>query len=196
MEKKWYSTDTSLCYPFRIYPRVNLRQISNSRCAVKFDTKRKDIQVKGIIQRSGLIPGEQTNLSLEIYNPNHLAIKYLDVCLIQRYEIEQCRRRLELTRLSVPQLLNTNDEYIKTTCSIPIPMDIPPSYNYKSRINRSDVHVNIHYDIKLEVKAKGLFSDFELQVPIIIGTDSTEHSSYTGMTSATPMYLNAIDMLE
>jgi len=198
MEKKWYLTDTRHCYPLRIYPRVNLRQISNSRCAVKFDTKRKDIGVKGIIQRSGLIPGEQINLSLEIYNSNHLAIKHLDVCLIQRYEIEQCRRRLELNRLSVPQVFNTNDEYIKTTCLIPIPVGIPPSYNYKSRHSRSGVHVNIHYDIKLEVKAKGLFSDFELQVPIIIGTDSTENSSYASMTTAlaTPMDLNAIDMLE
>jgi hypothetical protein len=105
---------------------------------------------------------------------------------------------LELLHLSVPQLFNTNNEYIEATCPIPIPMGIPPSYSYKNRYGRSGVHVNIYYDIKLEVKAKGLFSDFELQVPIIIGTHSAEHSSYASMTtpSATPIDLKALDMLE
>ncbi|CAF1502246.1 unnamed protein product, partial [Rotaria sordida] len=93
IEKKWYCSNIHSRYPLRIYPRVNLLQMSNTQCAVKFDTKRKDLTIKGIVQRSGLIPGEQTILSLEIYNPNHLTIKHIDICLIQRYEIEQCRRR-------------------------------------------------------------------------------------------------------
>ncbi|CAF0788266.1 unnamed protein product [Rotaria sordida] len=198
IEKKWYCSNIHSRYPLRIYPRVNLLQMSNTQCAVKFDTKRKDLTIKGIVQRSGLIPGEQTILSLEIYNPNHLTIKHIDICLIQRYEIEQCRRRLELIRFSIPQLLNIHDEHIKTSCAIKIPMYIPPSYNFKKTNSRSSVYVNVHYDIKLEVKIKGLFSDFELQVPIIIGTDSAEHSSNDDMTKTLtiPMDLNMIDMIE
>ncbi len=105
---------------------------------------------------------------------------------------------MELIRLAVPQLFNTNDEHIVTTCSIPIPMGIPPSYNFKSKNTRSNVNVNIHYDIRLEVKAKGLFSDFELQVPIIIGTDSAVNSNYIGMTTASGLSIdfNALDVLE
>ncbi|CAF2335920.1 unnamed protein product [Rotaria sp. Silwood2] len=198
IEKKWYCSNIHYRHPLRIYPRVNLLQISNSQCAVKFDSKRKDITIKGIMQHSGLVPGEQTILSLEIYNPNHLTIKRIDICLIQRYTIEQCRRRLELIRFSVPQLFNLNDEYIKTSCPIKIPMYISPSYNLKTADSRSNAHVDVHYDIKLEVKIKGLFSDFELQVPIIIGTDSAEHSSYVDTTNASTisMDFNAIDMID
>ncbi|CAF0780281.1 unnamed protein product [Rotaria sp. Silwood1] len=198
IEKKWYCSNIHYRYPLRIYPRVNLLQMSNSQCAVKFDTKRKDITIKGVIQRSGLVPGEQTILSLEIYNPSHLTIKRIDMCLIQRYEIEQCRRRLELLRFSVPQLFNINDKHITTSCPIKIPMYIAPSYNFKKTDSRSNILVTIHYDIKLEVKIKGLFSDFELQVPIIIGTDPTEHSSYVDMTntSTISMDLNTMDTME
>ena len=154
--------------------------------------------MKGIIQHSGLIPGEQTIISLEIHNPIHLAIKRVDVCFLQRYDIEQCRRRLELFRLTIPQISNTDDECIQTTCPITIPMGISPTYNYKKSINGSTVHVNIHYDIKIEVKAKGLFSDFELQVPMIIGTDSEDQSNAIDMMTPTASTIdfNAIDMLE
>ena len=99
---------------------------------------------------------------------------------------------MELIRLSVPQLTNINDEHIEATCPLTIPLGIPPSYNYRSKGTRSVVHVDIHYDLKLEIKAKGLFSDFELQVPIIIGTDSTENSNYDTQTSA---LFNAMNMV-
>jgi hypothetical protein len=147
------------------------------------------------MQRSGLVPGEQTMISLEIYNPNHLTIKCVDVCLIQRYDIEQCRRRLAINCVSIPQILNVDNEHIQTTCPIKIPMGISPSYNYRSKGGRSSVYVNIHYDIKIEIKAKGLFSDFELQVPIIIGSDSTNQSSSINMAPSS-MDLSAIDSLE
>ena len=148
---------------------------------MRFDTKRKDMTVKGTIHRSGLMPGGQTTVSVEIDNPQKLVIKRVDVCLVQRYSIEQNRRRLELMRLTIPQLINANHEHIDTSCPITIPKGIPPSYNFRGRGGRSLVHVNIFYDIKLEVKARGLFSDFDLQVPIIIGTDSENDSASTNM---------------
>ena len=160
-----------------MYPRVNLLHISNSQRALKFDTKRKDITVKGILPRSGFIPGERVNVSLEIHNLNRISIKHMDICLVQRYEIDQCRRRLELVRFSVAEVCGTNDEFMQATCPITIPQGIAPSYAYESRNSRVNVLVNVFYDLRVEVKAKGLFTDFDLLVPIIIGTDcSTEHS--------------------
>jgi hypothetical protein len=159
---------------------------------VKFGTKRKDVTIKGILQRAGLIPGEQTILSLDIDNPDRVSIKRIDVCFVQRYEIEQCRRRLELIRLSVPELTNIHDQHIQAICPITIPLGIPPSFSYRSQGARSVVHVDLHYDLKLEIKAKGLFTDFDLQVPVIIGTDSAEHSSYDTTTSS---HFNAMNMV-
>jgi hypothetical protein len=161
---------------------------------VKFGTKRKDVTVKGILQRAGLLPGEQTMLSLDIQNPNHVSIKRIDVCFIQRYEIEQCRRRLELIRLSIPEFNNVREQHIQATCPLIIPLGIPPSFRYQSKGTRSVVHVDLHYDLKLEIKAKGLFTDFDLQVPVIIGTDSTDHSNYDTLTSTLLSTMNLMPL--
>lgn len=177
---------------------MNLLEISNSQCAVKFDTKRNDIKIHGLIQSAGLSPGEQTNMFLEVNNPNHLTIKRIDVCLIQRYEIELCRRRLELTRISVPELMNKNNAHIEITCPIIIPNGIAPTCKFKGKYGDRSVHISLHYDIRLEIKVKGLFTDFDLQVPIIIGTDPSKQSN-SGDKQRVPaasIDLNTIDILE
>jgi hypothetical protein len=177
---------------------VNLRHISNSLCSVNFIDKRQDLTVKGVLHRSGLVPGDETMLSLNVHNPLRLLIKSIDVCLIQRYEIAECRRRVEMMRVSVPELVNLDHADLERTCPLTIPEHISPSYSFEGRGNHYQVHVSIRYDIKLEVKAKGLFSDFELHVPVTIGTDSADDASYGGnrVTLITPTDLNLYEKLE
>ncbi|UJR33755.1 hypothetical protein I4U23_021182 [Adineta vaga] len=200
VEKKWYVANTYLHYPLRIYPRVNLRHVNNSHSSVKFDTRRHDVIIKGVLQHSALVPGETTIITLDILNPLHLLIKRIDICLIQRYDIAQQRRRLEIMRVPIPQLVNFNAQHVETACPFTIPIGISPSYRFEGRDNRCDVYVYVNYDIRFEVKAKGLFSDFELQIPVMIGTHSDSHSNniHNTITSVlpTPLDLNAIDKLE
>ena len=135
-------------------------------------------------------------LALDIHNPSRVSIKRIDVCFIQRYEIEQCRRRLELVRITVPEFTNVREQHLEATCPLTIPLGIPPSFSYRSQGTRSVAHVDLHYDLKLEIKARGLFTDFDLQVPVIIGTDSADHSNYDTMTSAllSTMSMVALDL--
>ena len=189
--------NTYLEYPLRIYPRVNLRHIPNSQCSVKFDTEHNDVIIKGVLQRSGLMPGETTTFSIDIFNPLHLMIKRMDICLIQRYEIAQFRRRLEITRVPVPQLTNFDDQHVETTCLFTVPMGISPTYYFERQDNRYDIRVKVKYDIRFEVKAKGLFTNFDLQIPIIIGTHSELHTDDIHQSAIpTPIDLNSIDQLE
>lgn len=169
----------------------------NSQCSVKFDTQHSDMIIKGVLQRSGLIPGETTTFSLDIFNPLHSMIKRMDICLIQRYEIAQYRRRLEITRVQIPQLTNFDNQHIETTCPFTVPMGISPTYYFERLDNRYDIRVRVKYDIKFEVKAKGLFTDFDLQIPVIIGTHSELHTDDIRQSAIpTPIDLNAIDQLE
>lgn len=177
IEKKWYHADDRHRYAIRVYPRVNLLHISNAQSAVKFGTKHKDTTIKGLLPRAGLIPGEETKLSLIVENPSRLAIKHVDLCLIQRYEIEQNRRRVELMRFTLPQIQNCAEQHMEVNSAFVIPLGIPPSFHYVSKNTRTVVHVDLHYDLKLEIKAKGFFTDFDLQVPIIIGTQLSESAS-------------------
>jgi len=150
------------------------------------------------MQRSAVLPGEQIEISIDVQNPSRFVIKNLDICLIQRYEIDISRRRLELFRLSIPQFNNITDEHIKTVFPVIIPMGISPTYTYRNKVGRTPIAISIHYDIKVDVKMKGLFTDFDLQVPIIIGTNSGSSLDASNKTTrcATVADLNAIDLLE
>ena len=180
IEKKWYHASDRHRYPIKIYPRVNLLHISNAQSAVKFGTKHKDTTIKGLLPRAGLVPGEETHLSLIIENPTRLALKRIDLCLIQRYDIEQCRRRLELLRFPLPEIQNNAEQHIEVNCLFVVPLGIPPSFHYVSKNTRTIVHVELHYDLKLEIKAKGFFTDFDLQVPVMIGTCLPEQTTISG----------------
>jgi hypothetical protein len=46
--------------------------------------------------------------------------------------------------------------------------------------------------LKLEIKAKGLFTDFDVQVPVIIGTHSSEDSSYNTASSSLSRTMNMV----
>ena len=140
--------------------------------------------VKGVLQRASLAPGEQTNLAIEIINPNQSSVKQVYACLIQRYEIEECRRRLELVRVLVPDVCDNRNERIEVTCPISVPVGTAPTYTYTSRTTGTALHITVHYDIKVEVKVRGLFSDFDVLVPITIGTDPAVRSHYDDRTPA------------
>ena len=177
---------------FEFIREFNLLNISNSQSAVKFGTKRKDLTIKGVLQRAGLIPGEQTMLVLDIHNPNRVSIKRIEVCFIQRYEIEQCRRRLELVRLTIPEFTNVRDQHLEATCPLIIPLGIPPSFSYRSKGTRSAAHVDLHYDLKLESKPEDFLQILICKYQFIIGTDSADRSNYDTISST---LLNTLSMV-
>ncbi|CAF1623360.1 unnamed protein product, partial [Didymodactylos carnosus] len=189
VDKPWYKPDSRQRINFRIFPRVNLLQISNAMSVLRFNSQnRKDIVLHGTLEKASFVPGEIITLNLNIHNQNRITIKHIDVFLIQRYIVETCRRRRILFRVTIPHIENINDEQIKETCCIITPtLNIPPTYEYHSTKTRTPVHVSIHYELKFEVKVKGLFADFDLTIPITCGTDPQprEHETET-LTCLTP----------
>jgi hypothetical protein len=155
----------------------------SSRCPLNFDSKRKDMTVRGYLLRSGFVGGEQIKFSLEIINPRCLAIRRISICLVQRYEIDNCRRRLELSRHIIPEVCDTDDKHVRAMCSLAIPQGIPPSYQLTTTNHRSRVNIRVYYVLKIEVATRGLFTDFDLHVPIIIATDALEGTDDTQRTN-------------
>lgn len=170
---------------------MNLFDIPNVQSVLKFNKTEKDITVKGLLPRAGFEIGDRTSLFLEILNPRRVLIKQVNVCLIQHYSIDQCRRRTEMLHTTVPNLHDNSDESIEAQCSIRFPTDLPPTYTFASRPDSSGFQVDVYYDLKLEVKLKKLFSDFYILVPIILGTKSADlaefHRTTPGARSLSPM---------
>ena len=53
---------------------------------------------------------------------------------------------------------------------------LPPSYDFHHGYDHT-THVNIHYSLEFRVKVEGLFSNFDISLPITILSDSNMNSN-------------------
>ena len=148
--------------------------------------------MKGLLPRAGFIAGEKTNFSLQISNPNRIGIKTVQVCLIQHFGIDQCRRRAEIFQVTVPNLFDCNDENIQVQCPIDFPIGIAPTYAFSSKADASGFQVDVFYDLKFVFKLRKFFSDFDILVPLVIGTkmldNNANHRATTNLPAFSPMH--------
>ncbi|CAF1145421.1 unnamed protein product [Adineta steineri] len=172
IDKISYRSNTRETPYLNIYPRVNLLQNPQCLISTTFDNKnKKDVILKGTLNKSGLIPGESITGTLEIENPRKVLIQCIYVTLFQNYEIELNSRRLKIFETTLPEIVNLKNEEIRETFSITIPSNIlPPSYKFNGGL-QTIVNVHIHYLITFEVIVEGIFCDFHVDIPIILGTE-------------------------
>ncbi|CAF1089519.1 unnamed protein product [Adineta steineri] len=172
IDKISYRSNTRETPYLNIYPRVNLLQNPQCLISTTFDNKnKKDVILKGTLNKSGLIPGESITGTLEIENLRKVLIKCIYVTLFQNYEIGSDSRRLKIFETTLPEIANVKNEQIREPFSITFPPHIlPPSYKFNGGV-QAIVNVHIHYLIKFEVIVEGIFCDFHVDIPIILGTE-------------------------
>jgi hypothetical protein len=155
-----------------IYPRVNLLQ--NPQClqtTTIANQNSKDIILKCTSNKSGYVPGELIKVTLKIKNTRNILIKHIDVTMLQSCHIGETKHRLKIFETTLPTILNLRDQNIKENFSILIPsIPIPPSYQFQGGL-RKIVSVNIWYILRFTVKAEGMSTNFNVDIPITIGTD-------------------------
>ena len=172
IDKPWYKPNTRETRYLTVFPRVNLLQ--NPQClqpTIFGNQNRKDITLKGTLNKLGYVPGELIHITLEIENPRRVLIKHIDLSMLQSYRIGQNSRGYTIFQTTLPNILNSKDQQIKETFSITIPsIPIPPSYQFQGGIQVA-VFVNIRYILRFAVKVEGMFTNFNVDIPITIGTE-------------------------
>ena len=172
IDRPWYKPNIRELRYLTVYPHVNLLQ--NPLClqsTIFGNHNRKEITIKGIINKIGYIPGESINLTLEIENPKQVSIRLIELLIFQSYEIGANARRLNIFQTTLPNIQDLKDREFRGAFSVTIPsLLVPPSYHFHGGLQRL-VSTNIHYSMKLAVKVSGLFTNFDVDIPIIIGTE-------------------------
>jgi len=116
IDKPWYESNTREKRYIMIYPHVNLLQ--NSQCLLSTIFRkhnRKEIRLKGTLNKIGYVPGEAIQFTLEIKNPQNVLIKNIDLSMLQRYQIGANTGGNTLFRITLPDLLNLRDQRIRKT---------------------------------------------------------------------------------
>ena len=172
IDKPWYKTNIKETRYLTVYPRVNL--LHNPQClqpTIFGNHNRKDIALKGTLNKIGYVPGESIHIKLEIENPRRVLIECIDVSMFQTHRIGVNSNGYTIFKTTLPRIINLKDEQINETFSITLrSVRIPPSYQFQGGIERVAV-VFIGYMLKFAVKVEGIFTNFNIDVPVILGTE-------------------------
>lgn len=176
IEKSWYKPNTKQLKYLTIYPRIDLSSNPQWFQPTFFGKQnRKDLSLKGTINKIGLVFGDSIELTIDIENPKEVLIKHIDLSIIQFYTIGANSGRQNIFQTTLSNILNTNRRQINEILSMITPaLFLPPSYEFRGGLERS-VSVHIHYLLRFAVKVGGIFTNFDIDLPIIIANERRSH---------------------
>ncbi|CAF3483926.1 unnamed protein product [Rotaria sp. Silwood1] len=179
LDKPWYKPNAKQIFPLTIFPHVNLLHIPGGQQHVVFSNEnRKKIRIEGFLIRGGVVPGEKLSIHINLQNPNRSEIKRIEATLIQHRQVAQSCHAEVIFRLDLPDVRGFNDTELRRTFDLIVPaVHLSPTYTYMATSFTVTLGVSIHYELILDVKARGLFTDFKISVPVVVGTEpiAVEH---------------------
>jgi hypothetical protein len=95
IHQPWYKSNRSETKYITIFPRVNLLQNPQYLSPFIFGNhNRKEITLKGTLNKSGYVPGELVHITIEIENPQRILIKNIDLLMLQLNQLDQIQRNV------------------------------------------------------------------------------------------------------
>ncbi|CAF3293025.1 unnamed protein product [Rotaria socialis] len=193
IDKPWYKRNTDETLYLAVFPHINLS--SNPQCLMPYlfgDHNRKDVTVKGTIDKLGYVPGETITGKLEIENPRRILLKKLRLSLVQESRIECNTHKVTILEMILPTITNTNQELIVERFSLPIPPTyMAPSYQFMGGFHCT-ANVNISYMLEFDVKVEGMFTNLNINIPITLGTEFDANPNGHKLHEASKAYPNFV----
>ncbi|CAF0900400.1 unnamed protein product [Adineta ricciae] len=173
LDKPWYKPNAKQVYLLTIFPRVNILHIPNGQHPAAFSNQnRKKIRLQGYVMRSGVVPGDKLSIHIDLHNPKRSEIKKIEVILMQHRQVVRSSHSEIILRTDLPNFQEFNGIELQRTFDVPIPsVYLSPTYTYLSQNHPLPLGVSVRYELILDVKVRGLFTDFKLNVPITVGTE-------------------------
>ena len=175
LDKPWYKPNAKQVYALTIFPRVNILHPSHAQQTLAFaNNNRKKVHLQGSLVYPGVVPGQKFPVNISLHNPKRAEIKRVEVSLVQHRQIAQTRQSEVIFRMDLPGLTEFNDNQFFRTFELQMPLSyIAPSYHFIPNCCGRALTIAFQYELIIEVKARGLFTDFKTSVPVIVGTEPT-----------------------
>ena len=90
--------------------------------------------------------------------------------------------------MDLPNLHDFNGTDFQQTVQLQVPsMNLAPTYTYTGKSYGLPLGIDFRYELKLDVNVRGLFVNFKVQVPVIVGTDSMINQQETLVNNSIEM---------
>ncbi|CAF1433430.1 unnamed protein product [Rotaria sp. Silwood1] len=193
IDKPWYKRNTNEILWLTVFPYVNLLNNPQFLTSSIFGNhNRKHVTLKGNINKLGYVLGEMITGTLEIENPEKTLLKQIYLTLIQHCRIESNTKKEKIVETILPTIVNTKEEHIMQKFSLVIPLThIAPSYAFSGGFHHT-TNVHINYFLEFDVKAEGMFTNFDVSIPITIGTESNTKPNEHQLNDTTNLWPNSL----
>lgn len=162
-------------YRLTIFPRVNIYQQPNASHPTVFSNKnRKKVYVQGALLQPGAVPGQNLAMNFNLENPKRCEIKRVQVSLIQHRTIGPNQQAETVFRMDLPDLHEFSGSEFHRTFDLQIPPTaLAPTFGFAPQQCGSVTNISFNYELRIDVKSRGLFTDFKVGVPVFVGTEPT-----------------------
>lgn len=175
LDKPWYKPNAKQVYVLTVFPRVNPNQaFYTSQPALSSHSNRKKVHLQAYLLQNGVVPGENISLDLTLNNPKRTEIKRIEATFIQHRQIAHSQQSEVIFRTELPVIHEFRDTNLHRVFELPVPaIRLSPTYAYASQCCETSLGIAFHYELKLDVRVRGLFTDFKLSLPVVLGTDGS-----------------------
>ncbi|CAF4206586.1 unnamed protein product [Adineta steineri] len=172
IDKPWYKSNTREAKCITVFPKVNLLHNPQYLQTITFrNHNRKDITLTGTLNKSAYVPGETIHMTFDIENPQRIVIKSIVLSILQSYQIGQSSGGHIIFQTTLPNIMKSKDQHIKQTFDVQIPsITLPSTYQFQGGTSKT-AFVNNNYMLKFAIKVEGMFTNFDIDIPIIVGTE-------------------------
>ena len=192
IEKPWYKRDPIQILYLTVFPHVNILHHHQAMTSSIFANRnRKDVDLKGTIDKLGYLPGEIITGTVNLENPKKLHIKQIHMYLIQHNRIGCNSRSETICEAILPNIVNTKEQWRTETFSLPIPArELAPTYQFHSASHHAGI-ASVDYFLQFTVKASGMFTNFDVPIPVIIGTEGQSRAKFYQEYQTQGLYPNS-----
>jgi len=130
------------------------------------------------------VPGDKLSIQIDLQNPKQAGIKRIEATLIQHRQVARSSHTETIFRLDLPDIREFTGRELQRTFDLIVPaVYLSPTYTYLSQISNPPIGMSIRYELILDIKVRGLFTDFKISVPVIVGTEpmTVEHQQQQQM---------------
>ncbi len=180
LDKPWPMPDAVPIYPLTICPRVNLLQkgnIQEPRIVARHN--RKKVQLQVCLVRNGILPGQYISIGVDLNNLKQSLIKRIEATFIQHRQIANIHDHQIIFRNDLPGIFDCREPSLQQNFDLKVPSTyLAPTYTFIPPNGGTTQSVIVHYELLLTVKTNGIFTDFDVSLPVAIGTDSALVEQY------------------
>lgn len=160
-------------YALAVFPRINVMLTPGGQLPVPFQNQnRKKLRLQGYLLRGGVVPGDVIPVQIDLQNPKRIAIRRIEATLIQHRQVGPTCHAETIFRLDLPTIRDFSGTHLEQVVELMVPeIMLSPSFTYLTPGRISPIATSVRYELTLEVKARGFFTDFKITMPVIVGTE-------------------------